>query len=213
MGFRQVNLAAAKGHRGFSMVEMAVTLAVLGILLASAMPSLGDWMVNARIRNTAESIHEGLQKARTEAVRRNQSITFWMVTTADPKVLSDDCTTNATGGSWVVSVADPTSKCSVAPSTTTDPQIVAARAVGNGGDGVSVSAKQSDGNTAATSVTFNAFGQVANGTPIRQITVNDGGDASSTRRKYKIMISTGGRSLVCDEAVTTPGDTRACPSS
>lgn len=193
------------------MVEMAVTLAVLGILLASAMPSLGDWMVNARIRNTAESIHEGLQKARAEAVRRNQSVTFWMVTTADPKVLSDDCTTSATGGSWVISLADPTNKCSVAPDPTTAPQIVAARAVGNGGDGVSVSAKQSDG-TGATSVTFNAFGQIANAAPIRQITVNDG-DANGTRRKYKIMISTGGRSLVCDEAVTTPGDTRTCPSS
>lgn len=213
MGFRQVNQAASR-HHGFSMVEMAVTLAVLGILMASAMPSLGDWMVNARIRNTAESIQEGLQKARAEAVRRNQSVTFWMVTTSDPKVLSDDCTTNATGGSWVVSLADPTSKCATAPSTTTAPQIVAARAVGNGGEGVSVSATQSDGSTGATSVTFNAFGQVANGAPIRQITVNDGGEANnSTRRRYKIMISTGGRSLVCDEAVITPGDTRACPSS
>lgn len=199
-------------QRGFSMVEVAVTLAVLGILMASAMPSMGAWMVNARIRNTAESIQEGLQKARAEAVRRNQNVTFWMVTTADPKVLSDDCTTSATGGSWVVSLTDPTSKCSVAPSPTTAPQTVAARPIGDGGSGVTVSAKQRDGATPATSITFNAFGQVANAGPIGQIQVNDG-TTGNDHRKYKIVISSGGRTLVCDEAVTTTTDPRFCPAS
>lgn len=194
------------------MIEIAVTLAVMGILLASAMPSVGVWMANARIRNTAESIQEGLQKARAEAVRRNQSVTFWMVTTADPKVLSDDCTTSATGGSWVVSLTDPTSKCSVAPSTTTAPQTVAARPIGDGGSGVTVSAKQRDGTTAATSVTFNAFGQVANAAPIGQILVNDG-TTGTDRRKYKILISSGGRTLVCDELVSDTTDPRHCPAS
>ncbi|MBC7699085.1 GspH/FimT family pseudopilin [Aquabacterium sp.] len=199
-------------QRGFSMVEVAVTLAVLGILLASAMPSMGAWMVNARIRNTAESIQEGLQKARAEAVRRNQSVTFWMVTTTDPKVLSDDCTTSATGGSWVVSLTDPTNKCAVAPSNTTAPQTVAARPVGEGGDGVTVSAKQRDATTDATSITFNAFGQVANAGPIGRILVNDGTDGADHRR-YRVMISSGGRTLVCDEAVTSTTDPRLCPAS
>ncbi|MDO9001901.1 MAG: GspH/FimT family pseudopilin [Aquabacterium sp.] len=194
------------------MIEIAVTLAVMGILLASAMPSLGAWMVNSRIRNTAESIQEGLQKARAEAVRRNQNVTFWMVTTADPKVLSDDCTTSATGGSWVVSLTDPTSKCSVAPSDTTAPQTVAARPIGDGGSGVTVSAKQRDGATPATSITFNAFGQVANAGPIGRILVNDGTNGTDHRR-YRIMISSGGRTLVCDEAVTSTTDPRYCPAS
>lgn len=193
------------------MVEMAVTLAVLGILLASALPSLGDWLINARIRNTAESLQEGLQKARTEAVRRNQNVTFWLVTTANPKVLSDDCALSATGGSWVVSLSDPTSKCSVAPSPTTAPQTIAARPIGDGGDGVSVSAKQRDGTSDATSITFNAYGQVASAGPIGTIAVNDGA-TTTQRRKYRVVISTGGRSMVCDEAATSP-DPRACPAS
>ncbi len=211
MGYCQVK-QTNQGQRGFSMVEVAVTLAVLGILMASAMPSMGAWMVNARIRNTAESIQEGLQKTRAEAVRRNQNVTFWMVTTTDPKVLSDDCTTSATGGSWVVSLTDPTSKCSVAPSTTTAPQTVAARAIGDGGDGVTVAALQRDGATPATSITFNAFGQVANAGPIGQIQVNDG-TTGNDHRKYKIVISSGGRTLVCDEAVTATTDPRYCPAS
>jgi type IV fimbrial biogenesis protein FimT len=194
------------------MVEMAITIAVLGILMASALPSLGNWMVNARIRNTAESIQEGLQKARSEAVRRNQSVTFWMVTTADPKVLSDDCTASASSGSWVVSLTDPTGKCSIAPSPTTAPQTVSSRPVGVGGEGVAVAAKQRDGTTDATSVTFNAFGQVANATPIGTISVTDG-STTSDRRRYRITISSGGRSSVCDQAVTDTTDPRACPTS
>jgi type IV fimbrial biogenesis protein FimT len=63
MGSRQVNQAVGR-QGGFSLVEIAVALAVMGMLVASALPSLGDWMVSARIRNTAESIQEGLQKAR-----------------------------------------------------------------------------------------------------------------------------------------------------
>ncbi|MES2090669.1 MAG: GspH/FimT family pseudopilin [Pseudomonadota bacterium] len=199
-------------QRGFSMIEIAVTLAVLGILMASAMPSLGSWMSNARIRNTAESIQEGIQKARTEAVRRNQSVTFWMVTTTDPKTMSDSCTLSATGGSWVVSLTDPTSKCATSPSTTTAPQIVVTRAVGDGGSGVSVSAKGRDGTTDATSITFNAFGQVTGTTPIGSISVASATTGSDTRH-FKIMVSSGGRSVMCDEAVTDTTDPRICPAS
>lgn len=212
MGYCQVKQSKQGRQRGFSMIEIAVTLAIMGILMASAMPSLGNWMANARIRNTAESIQEGLQKARAEAVRRNQSVTFWMVTTADPKVLSDDCTLSATGGSWVVSLTDPTSHCSVAPSPDTAPQIVAARPIGEGGAGVTVRAKQRDTTTDATSVTFNAFGQVANAGPIGVISVNDG-SADNERRRYRILVSSGGRSLVCDETVDSTTDPRHCPGS
>ncbi len=199
-------------QRGFSMIEVAVTLAVLGILMASAMPSLGSWMTNARIRNTAESIQEGLQKARTEAVRRNQSITFWMVTTTDPKTMSNSCSLSATGGSWVVSLTNPTSLCATAPSTLTAPQIVAVRAVGDGGSGVSVSATGRDGTTAATSITFNAFGQVTGTTPIGNIAVASATTGSDTRQ-FRIAVSSGGRILMCDEAVTDATDPRICPAS
>lgn len=195
---------------GFSMVEMAVTLAVLGILMAAAMPSMGTWMANARIRNTAESINEGLQKARTEAVRRNQPVTFWMVSGADPKNLGNDCALSASGGSWVVSLTDPTSLCATAPSDTTAPQIVASRAVGDGGSGVAVSAKQRDGATDATSVTFNAFGQVTGATPIGEVSVTSAA-AGSDYRRYRVLVSSGGRTLMCDQDVADTTDPRHCP--
>lgn len=60
---------------GFSIIEIAVTLVVLGMLLASAVPSMSAWVRNAKLRNQAESLQTGLQQARNEAVRRNRPIT------------------------------------------------------------------------------------------------------------------------------------------
>ena len=63
-------------QRGFSMIEIVVTIAVLALLLFAAMPGLGTWLDNTRIRNVADSLQNGLQLARGEAVRRNQNVSF-----------------------------------------------------------------------------------------------------------------------------------------
>jgi type IV fimbrial biogenesis protein FimT len=206
-------------QRGFSMIEVAVSMAVMGILMASVAPSVSIWMGNTRIRNTAESIMTGLQKARAEAVRRNQTVRFSMVSLTNPKVLDNTCTLSATGGSWVVSTGSPTNKCATAPSTSDTLMLVDAHPVGDGGDGVSVSAKQSDGTTGATSVAFNAFGQVISGTdaltgsnPIASISVVSS-TSNSEYRQLKLVVSTGGRVVMCDQAVTDATDTRYCPAS
>jgi type IV fimbrial biogenesis protein FimT len=206
-------------QRGFSMIEVAVSMAVMGILLASVAPSVSAWMGNTRIRNTAESLQAGLQKARNEALRRNQVVRFSLVSLTDPKVLDNSCALSATSGSWVVSVASPANKCATAPSTTDSLQLVDAHPVGDGGDGVSVSATQTDGSTAATSVAFNAFGQIVSGTdsvtgssPIAYISVVSSTTGSDYRR-LKLVVSTGGRVVMCDQAVTDTHDTRYCPAS
>lgn len=201
------------------MIEVAVSLSVLGILLASVAPSVSSWMGSSRVRNTAESISNGLQKARTEALRRNQTVRFSLVSLTDPKVLDNGCQLSATGGSWVVSVSSPAGKCAQAPSTTVSPYLVDAHPVGDGGDGVSVTATNSDGSIAATTVAFNALGQVVAGTdpltqsePIANISVVST-SAPDSYRKLKVMISTGGRIFLCDQAVTDATDSRYCPAS
>lgn len=61
---------------GFSLIELIVTIVVLGISLAIAVPSFQAWLQNSQIRNAAESIQNGLQRARAEAVTRNTSVEF-----------------------------------------------------------------------------------------------------------------------------------------
>ncbi|MDE2401590.1 MAG: GspH/FimT family pseudopilin [Burkholderiales bacterium] len=199
-------------QHGFSIIEIAVTLAMLGVLMATAMPSFGIWMANARIRSTAEGIHSGLQKARSEAVRRNTSVQFSFVTLTDPNVMDNSCALSATGGSWVVSVSSPAGKCGSAPSTTVSPMVVVANPLGSAGSDVSVAATQRDGTTAATTVTFNALGQVSNSTAIGNISIQHSTN-SANYRQLNLVVSTGGQVIVCDPTVTDTSDTRHCPAS
>lgn len=61
---------------GFSLVELMIAITVMAILLGLAVPSFKTWMQNSQIRNAAESIQNGLQRARAEAVTRNARVEF-----------------------------------------------------------------------------------------------------------------------------------------
>ncbi|CAH0347812.1 GspH/FimT family pseudopilin [Aquabacterium sp. CECT 9606] len=197
-----------KTQRGISMIEVVVTIAIMGILMAAAMPSVGDWIRNSRVRNTAESIQNGLQTARMEAVRLNRPVTFSLVSN-----LTSSCALSSSSGSWVVSQEAPTNHCHDNPTSTTSPMVVAKGAVADGGGGATVSAINAS-NTAATSITFNGFGQIANAsaaTAIRIIAVNS---ADGTYRR-RVEVSLGGIGRLCDPTIDTSipantGDTRAC---
>jgi type IV fimbrial biogenesis protein FimT len=62
--------------RGVTLVEMLIGLAVLGLLLSLAVPSFMVWMQNTQIRNAADAVLNGLQLARSEAIRRNKPVQF-----------------------------------------------------------------------------------------------------------------------------------------
>lgn len=58
------------------MVEMLIVIAIIAIATTLGLPSYRTWVHNTQIRNAAESIQNGLQKARAEAVKRNANIEF-----------------------------------------------------------------------------------------------------------------------------------------
>lgn len=63
-------------QRGFNIVELMVAITVMVILMSIAAPSFQSMMKNTQIRNAAESVSNGLQKARAEAVARNTNVSF-----------------------------------------------------------------------------------------------------------------------------------------
>ena len=60
--------------RGFSLVELLIALAIFGLLTMIAMPEFTKVMANMQIRTGAEALLNGLQTARSEAVKRNGSV-------------------------------------------------------------------------------------------------------------------------------------------
>jgi type IV fimbrial biogenesis protein FimT len=65
-----------KGARGFTLIELMVTLVVLGIMMRAAIPMFATWIGNSKIRTAAESVYAGLQIAKQESVRRNARVLF-----------------------------------------------------------------------------------------------------------------------------------------
>jgi type IV fimbrial biogenesis protein FimT len=196
-------------NRGFTLIEIAVVMAVLALLLFAAVPSFTTALANTRIRNTTESLQNGLQLARGEAVRRNQNVTLWLVTTNEPNALDNSCNLSDSSGSWVVSINSPIGHCADAPSTTSSPMIVNGRPAGDSGGNVSVTALQSDGATSATQVTFNGFGRIVNADAISRININ-GPDAANEYRALRVSISSAGLVRMCEPAVTNSNDPRKC---
>lgn len=198
-------------QRGFSIIEIAVVLVVLALILTSSMPSINSWLRNIRLRNQAEAIQNGLQQARNEAVRRNRAIGFYLVNPGSTTAMTSGCTLSAAGTSWVVSGRDPAGACETAPSDTPadgdDPMIVATHVGADGGAGVRVSGVQTDGSTAASSVTFDAFGR--RGGELARITV-DYAQSQTDDRPLRIDISANGMVRMCDPNISDETDPRRC---
>lgn len=194
-------------QRGFNLIETVVVVSVLGIIVAAALPSMTDWIRSTRLRGLAETTQAGLQKARVEAMKRNQIVTFWLVSPSTTSSPDNSCALAADSGAWVISVDDPTGKCAVAPSTTTAPRIVEIYGPGQGAGDIVVAGLAADGTTAAKSVSFNGYGQIVrSGTPLARI---DLAHSSGTGRSLRVQISTSGAVRMCDQGVVAP-DSRAC---
>ena len=140
---------------GFSLVELMIGITIMGIVLALAIPSYRIWVQNSQIRNAAESIQNGLQKAKAEAVARNTNVAF-SFTTLNAGVVADS--------SWSVSVVTPASG-------------IESRYALEGSRNVRVTVTPA---TAAT-VTFNSFGTV--GMPLTAPPQNADGSAPFTQVK------------------------------
>jgi type IV fimbrial biogenesis protein FimT len=206
-----------RAARGLTLIEIAVVLVILGLMLMAAMPSLGAWIRNTQVRNTASSMLAGLSQARNEAIRRNVPIRFSLVTLTDSAVMNDTCAVSRTGVSWVVSVRDPAGHCSYAPSDdpatdaadTDNPLIVEANAGGVGGRNVVAAARLADGTAAGGTITFNGFGRVADATPVRFIDVNNE-TLGNDYRRLRVEITPGGAARLCDMGVSVTTDPRYC---
>ncbi len=203
-------LNAAGPARGFTLIEMVVVVAILGILVGLGASNYGVWIANSRIRTAADTLASGLSTARNEAIKRNRLVRFHLVSD-----LGAGCTLSASGTSWVASLNDPTTtdgaKCDIEISDTTPPFIVAKKSGAEQTSGVTIAAVNG-ASVAADTVVFNGLGRVVvtGSNPIARIDVDSSAIASAQTRDLRIVITPGGLIRMCDPSITTTGDTRKC---
>lgn len=60
-----------RAARGMTLVELMVAIAVVGVLLATAGPYLGDYVINSRLREAGNLVFSEALIAQSEAIKRN----------------------------------------------------------------------------------------------------------------------------------------------
>lgn len=174
-----------------------ITVAIVALLLALAVPSYQQWIANVRIRTTAEAIQNGLMLAKGEAVKRNTKVQF-VLTSGDPVAANvNSITASASGTAWMVRVYQP-------GGTYTSADYVQGRNKAEGSQNVAVTAGQS-------TVIFTGIGGLS---PIPAASIafdvsRSGGDAN-VDRVLRVTVAPGGAIRVCDPKLSLSTSPLGC---
>lgn len=170
--------------RGFTLIELMVTVTLLAILLALAAPGFGTWLNNTRVRTVSDALQNGVRQAQAEAVRRNRTVAFFL-TNAEPTLAAAAA---ADGRNWGIRT--------VSLFTGDAAEFVRGGALSDVAGGVEV-----DGPIA---ICFNASGQqvtlAGENCTVGAATYNV--SRTGADRPLRITVSIGGRVRMCDPAKT-----------
>ena len=183
--YKQIKLSQS----GFSLVELMVVVVVIGVTAAAALPSYRVWIQNTRIRATAESIQNGLQKAKTEALRHNARVNF---------------TLNA-DASWSVACVTPVADLDGDGFDDCPANIESAPAESSG----NIAINTDSGNMAITFTNFGTRDATLAANEFGQITIDMTSMDVADSRDLAVNVGVGGNVKMCDPNVAAP-DPRAC---
>lgn len=173
-------LSAPKPH-GFTLIELITAIAVLSILLGIAVPAFQAWVLNTKIRTTAEAMLNGLQLARAEAARRNERVRF----------------TLSGGTGWTVQ--------------TNGGVQIQARPSAEGSRNVSVTKTPASATSVTFNALGLVVANADTSASITQLDIDASGLEPGQSRELRVLISSGSLVRMCDPAIpAASGDPRAC---
>lgn len=87
-----------KSVKGFTLIELMVTIAVAAILVGIAIPSFRNLIVSNRLNTLATEMVDAVSFARSESVKRNSPVVFCRAASATATV----CASGASWPHWVI---------------------------------------------------------------------------------------------------------------
>jgi type IV fimbrial biogenesis protein FimT len=186
-------LSARNPQGGFNIIEVMIAILVVALVVGLGAPSFGAWIQNLQIRTASEAIMNGLQTARSEAIKGNTAVKI--VFTA-PSSAFTVC------GSTV-------SPCD---STTPSDQRVLTRAHEDGSPNAVVTVTAGGPSTVTFSPLGNVLSTNADGSlPVGQIDVTNTYVSGTAARPLRVLIGGGGSIRMCDPSPTIAAtDPRHC---
>ncbi|SDH72391.1 GspH/FimT family pseudopilin [Variovorax sp. OV700] len=198
-------LKRARPAGGFTLIELMVTLSVMAVLMALAMPSVLAWIANSRVRTVSDALQNGLRAAQAEAVRRSRTAVFSLTNDTAPQA---SLTAIANGSHWSINFVASSTLDTAGVAT-----FVEAGVLTGAGAGVSISGP--------AAICFNSLGRLVApastgvsgaacslaSAPVYDITL------ASADRPLRVVVSLGGQVHLCDPARTLSSSTPdGCPA-
>lgn len=187
-------------RQGFSLLEMMMVVAVVGILAAVSMPSFSRWIQDAKTRSTAEALQNGIRLAQVEALKNGAPVQFFLTNSTNPALNS---VPSANGKNWGIQVL-----------STTVPNFAVTFV-----QGASLGAPNSDGVVMSTTnpaiifnsigrlVSFNGAGQLI-GAPRAIYSLSNSNLTNA--RQLNVTVSSSGSVRMCDPSKVRASNADGC---
>ncbi len=86
-------------NAGFTIIELAITIAIAGILSAIAIPNYLVWRANSKLIGASHNLRGDLEKAKLKAIRENDTVAV-LFTTSGYTIFIDNGSGGGTAKNW-----------------------------------------------------------------------------------------------------------------
>ena len=194
----------AHASRGFTLIELMVTLVLMSLLLGLAAPNFRVWVRNAQVRTVSDGLQNGMRLAQSEALRRSRQVVFFLTNNG---ACTNSIEASANGVHWSIRTVPMTageSSVVVQCGVLTD---VAAGVAITGPAAVCFNSMGRQTDNSSTGVTGGNCTLAASGLSSYTVT------ASGAERPLRVLLTLGGQARLCDPARTLSDSTPdGCPA-